>query len=47
MQTMGLDAIRHIVVLTTPAPENIAKAVDQLEVFARHRGHAAEEIGVG
>lgn len=43
---MGLDAIRHVIVLTAPAPEDVAEAVDQLEVFARHRGHAAEEIGV-
>lgn len=46
MKTVSLDAICHVVVLAAPAPENIAEAVHQLEVFARHRGHAAKEISV-
>lgn len=47
VQAVGFDAIRHIVVFATPAPENVAEAVHQLKVFARHRWHATEEIGVG
>lgn len=46
VQAVRLDTVRHVVVLTAPAPEDIAETVHQLEVFARHRGHAAEKIGV-
>lgn len=47
MQAVGFDTIRHIVVFATPAPENVTESVHQLKVFARHRGHAAKQIGVG
>lgn len=47
VQAMSFYAIRHIIVFATPAPENVTEAVYQLKVFARHRGHAAEEISVG
>ena len=46
MKTVRLDPIRHVVVLAAPAPEHVAEPVHQAELLARHRRHAAEQIGV-
>lgn len=36
------DAVVHLVVFASPAPERIRKAVDLLEIFSVERDHAAE-----
>jgi len=41
------QAVGHVVVLTSPAPEEVGEAVDGLEVIHGHGGHATEDVLVG
>ena len=41
-----LYPVGHVIILATPAPEDVAEAVHQSKVVGRHRRDAAEEVAV-